>query len=74
MASLYDDPYWDITTTVVTLGNQRSDTLTKKVYLLVDLADRSGFQEQDAIALLDDRGTTWNPSSIEISMDGGQLL
>jgi len=74
MASIYDDPYWDTSKSVVTLGNQRSDTLTKMVYLLVDLADRSGYQDPDVIKLLDDRGKYWDPASIEVSLDGGQLL
>ncbi len=73
MASIYADPYWDTSNTMVTLGNQRSDTLTKSVYLLVDLADRSGDQ-YDYITLLDDQGKYWDPTSIISDADKGQLL
>lgn len=73
MAPVYADPYWDASSTIVTLGNQRSDSLTKSVYLLVDLADRTGLQS-DYIALLDDKGRYWSPTSIEVSKDAGQLL
>ena len=77
-AGVYADPIWEDETTVQ-IGNLAFENMKKEVYLLVDYYDRVvGRESQEQILLqVEDpaQGTLdLDPTSVEASLDGGQLL
>ena len=68
----YGDPMWTADGLEVEIQNEQIDEMHKEVYLLVDYKDRVAGRFEN-ILLRDDRGNTWNPTSIA-SLDDGQLL
>jgi len=83
MADAFADPFWVVLaaggsgsgqqTVTVQIGNESVEEKYKEVYLLVDYIDQVAGRDE-AIVLIDDAGTEWEPTSVEPSEDDGQLL